>query len=137
MVCIYCGGKTRIVNSRPQKRSHSTWRRHHCSSCGATFTTQERVDLATSVAFINAKGVDTPFSREKLLQSLYECLKHRSKPLTEALHLTDTVIAKLIPQVNQASLPRSVVVATAHKVLSRFNTAAAVQYQAYHPINKF
>ena len=93
--------------------------------------------MATSVAFINAKGVDTPFSREKLLQSLYECLKHRSNPLTEALHLTDTVITKLIPQVNQASLPRNVVVATAHQVLSRFNTAAAVQYQAYHPINKF
>jgi transcriptional regulator NrdR family protein len=89
--------------------------------------------LAASVAFVDVKGVDTPFSREKLLQSLYESLKHRSDPLTEALHLTDTVVAKLIPQVNLASLSRDTVTRTAHQVLGRFNSAAAVSYRAFHP----
>lgn len=134
MICIYCGGKTGITNSRPQKRSHSTWRRHHCPQCGATFTTQERVDLAASVAFVDAKGVDRPFLRETLLQSLYESLGHRRQALSEALSLTDTVINKLLPQVNQAALNRDVVAQTAHQVLSRFDKAAAVHYQAYHPI---
>jgi transcriptional regulator NrdR family protein len=85
------------------------------------------------VAFVGANGIDVPFSREKLLQSLYDSLKHRADPLSEALHLTDTVISKLIPQVNQASLSRDVVVRTAHQVLGRFNTAAAVSYRAFHP----
>lgn len=133
MVCIYCGGKTHITNSRAQKRSHATWRRHHCLSCKATFTTQERVDLAASVAFIDAKGNDTPFVRETLLQSLYESLKHRPHALADALALTDTVINQLIKQVSQAALPRNTVAKTAHQVLQRFDKAAAVQYQAFHP----
>ena len=136
MVCIYCGSKTQITNSRPQGRSHSTWRRHHCASCKATFTTQERVDLAASVAFTNNKGTDEPFVREKLLQSLYECLKHRPQALTDALALADTVINTLLPKVNQASLPRNLVAQSAYQVLQRFDRAAAVQYRAYHPVPK-
>ena len=134
MVCIYCGSKTQIINSRPQKRSHSTWRRHRCISCQAVFTTQEHVDLATSVAFSGKDGSSTPFVRETLLQSLYESLKHRPNALTEALALTDTVINKLLPRVSQAQLNRTDVIQVAHQVLQRFDRAAAVHYQAYHPI---
>jgi hypothetical protein len=89
--------------------------------------------LAKSVAFIDAKGTDKPFVRETLLQSLYDSLKHRSAALTDALALTDTVISKLLPHVNQASLNRRDVVHTAHGVLQRFDRAAAVQYKAFHP----
>ncbi len=135
MVCLYCGGKTRITNSRPQKRSLSTWRRHNCLSCRATFTTQERVDLALSVTFIGQNGKVSPFSRETLLQSLYESLKHRPHALTDAFDLTDTVINKLLPRVSHGSLKRDNLVKTAHQVLQRFDKAAAVQYRAYHPIS--
>ncbi len=134
MVCIYCSGKTRITNSRPQVRTKSTWRRHHCLRCGAQFTTQERIDLAKSVAFINQRGVDVPFEREQLLQSLYDSLKHRPQALRDALGLTDTVIAQLLPLVNQASLQRNQVVRTTQQVLKRFDRAAAVQYSAFHPL---
>ena len=133
MVCIYCGGKTRITNSRPQKRAHATWRRHLCLQCGALFTTQERVDFAASVTFVGAKGTLNPFSREILLQSLYESLKHRSDALTEALHLTDTVIGQLLPHVSNARLARDDVARVSYQVLQRFDKAAAVTYRAYHP----
>lgn len=136
MVCIYCGSKTQIVNSRPQKRSQSTWRRHHCPNCGATITTQERVDLAASVVFVAKDGREYPFIRETLLQSLYDSLKHRPDALTEALDLTDTIITKLMPHINQAGLPRAVVIETSYQVLKRFDKAAATTYLAYHPANK-
>lgn len=136
MVCIYCGSKTKIVNSRPQKRSQSTWRRHHCPSCGATFTTQESVDWAASVVFVAKDGQEHPFIRETLLQSLYDSLKHRPKALTEAMYLTDTAITKLLPQINQAALPRDVVIQTCHQVLARFDKAAATTYLAYHSLGK-
>lgn len=136
MVCIYCGQKTQIVNSRAQKRSQSTWRRHHCPSCGATFTTQERIDFAASVVFVGKDGHEYPFIRETLLQSLYDSLKHRPQALTEALDLTDTVINQLLPHINQAGLPRDLVVQTTHQVLARFDKVAAITYLAYHPSNK-
>lgn len=133
MVCIYCGSKTKIVNSRAQKRSQSTWRRHHCPSCGATFTTKEQIDFAASVVFVAKDGREYPFIRETLLQSLYDSLKHRPLALTEALDLTDTVINQLLPHINQAGLPRNQVVEITHAVLSRFDKAAAITYLAYHP----
>jgi len=134
MVCIYCGQKTKITNSRAQKRSHATWRRHRCTSCEAIFTTQERVDLAASVAFI-AKGDQIhPFIRETLLQSLYESLKHRPTALTDALELTDTVINLLLPKLEHGGLPRALVIQTAQQVLKRFDATAATVYAAYHPL---
>lgn len=136
MVCIYCGSKTKIVNSRAQKRSQTTWRRHHCPSCGATFTTQESVDFAASVVFVAKDGNEYPFIRETLLQSLYDSLKHRSRALTEAIYLTDTVITKLLPHVNQAGLPRDIVVQVCSEVLGRFDKPAATTYLAYHPLKK-
>jgi len=86
------------------------------------------------VAFSGKDGSSTPFVRETLLQSLYESLKHRPNALTEALALTDTVINKLLPRVSQAKLNRTDVIQVAHQVLQRFDRAAAVHYQAYHPI---
>ncbi|MEO5627334.1 MAG: hypothetical protein ABIQ89_00385 [Candidatus Saccharimonadales bacterium] len=124
------------MNSRAQKRSQSTWRRHHCPNCGATFTTQERIDLAASVLFVGKDGREYPFIRETLLQSLYDSLKHRPNALTEALDLTDTVINQLLPHINQAGLPRDVVVQVAHQVLKRFDPAAATVYLAYYPFKK-
>jgi transcriptional regulator NrdR family protein len=136
MVCIYCAQKTKIVNSRVQKRSHTTWRRHHCPSCGQTFSTQERVDLAASVAYIASNSSTQPFGRETLLQSLYESLKHRPRAITEALDLTDTVITKLLPQMQQGSLSRQVVIETVQKTLKNFDPVAATTYVAYHPLKK-
>lgn len=136
MVCIYCGQKTKIVNSRAQRRGHTTWRRHRCTSCGQLFSTQERVDLAASVVFIASDGSMQPFIRETLLQSLYESLKHRPQALTEALDLTDTVITKLLPQMHQGSLSRQTVIETTEKILRRFDKAAATGYMAFHPVKK-
>ncbi|MEI7683104.1 MAG: hypothetical protein WCJ24_02265 [Candidatus Saccharibacteria bacterium] len=136
MICLYCGQKTKITNSRAQKRSFSTWRRHHCPGCAQTFTTQERVDLAASVNFITSDGHSHPFIRETLLQSLYESLKYRPKALTEAVDLTDTVINKLLPYLDHGNLGRNIVVETTRTVLKRFDPVAATTYLAYHPAIK-
>ncbi len=135
MVCIYCGQKTKIINSRSQKRAHGTWRRHRCTACNQLFTTQEQVDLAVSASFIAKDGSIHPFNRQHLLQSLYDSLKHRPHALTEALDLTDTVIAKLLPQIKAAGWSRQAVVQTAHQVLQNFDKAAATAYLAFHPKN--
>jgi transcriptional repressor NrdR len=132
MVCIYCSGKTKVINSRPQKRLAQTWRRRECLDCGAVFTTLEAVDYAGSLRVRAADGHLEPFTRDKLFVSLYKALGHRKTATADASALADTIIAKLRPNVHSGLLERNDIVTIATGVLKNFDEAATVQYAAYH-----
>ena len=132
MVCIYCSGKTQVTNSRPQKRLLQVWRRRHCTVCGAIFTTNEAVDLSTSLAVRQQNGPTSPFSRDKLLVSILRAVGHRERPIEDAGALTATITAKLLYQTATAAVSPADITKTALETLRRFDNAAAVQYQAYH-----
>lgn len=132
MVCIYCGSKTQVTNSRLQKRLNHTWRRRECTKCHAVFTTEETVDLGTSVVVRHPQGSVQPFSRDKLFASILRAVGHRKKPIEDAGALTATIIAKLAHSNTKPSMEAPIIAAAALETLRRFDTAAAVQYQAYH-----
>jgi len=132
MVCIYCGGSTKVTNSRPQKRLRQTWRRRACTRCGAVFTTNEAVDLATSLIVRRLDGKMSHFSRDKLFISVFRAVGHRNQPTADASALTATIIAKLLHGTQTASVSTVDIIDTALQVLKRFDSAAAVQYAAYH-----
>jgi transcriptional regulator NrdR family protein len=134
MVCIQCSGETRVFNSRLKKRLNKVWRRRECTQCGLVFTSLEEVDYATSLAVRDADGSLKPFSRDKLLLSLYKSLQHRPTALPDASALTDTVIARLHSQTQHSAINDKSIVATAYLVLARFDTVASVHYQAFHKI---
>lgn len=81
------------------------------------------------------KKVDViePFSRDKLFLSVYESCKHRKDALGDSQALTATIITKLLPHVQDASLPNREVIVVTTKVLKRFDKAAHAHYQAFHP----
>lgn len=132
MVCVYCGSPTAVVNSRLQRRANTTWRRRKCDSCGAVISTVETPDFATAIMVINPKGKHTPFSRDKLMLSLYGSLGHRQEALSDAGELASTVISRLLPKVEGAALETKQITEVASEVLNRFDKAAGVHYQAYH-----
>lgn len=132
MVCIQCSGETRVFNSRLKKRLNKVWRRRECRECGLVFTSLEEVDYTTSLAVRNADGGLQPFSRDKLLLSLYKSLQHRRTALTDASALADTVIARLLSQTQHSAINDQSIIATAYLVLARFDPAASVHYQAFH-----
>jgi transcriptional repressor NrdR len=132
MVCIYCSSSTRVTNSRPQKRLMQVWRRRGCTNCGAIFTTNEAVDLSTSIVVRLVGGAVAPFSRDKLFVSILRAVGHRTQPLEDANALTATIIAKLLHATSGAALAPADITRTAAETLKRFDTAACVQYQAYH-----
>jgi transcriptional regulator NrdR family protein len=134
MVCIYCGSKTKVINSRSQKKLNQTWRRRECLNCRAVVTSVEGVNLPTSVLFIRNQGVSEPFQRDILFISVYESLLHRNDAVVAATALTSTVLSKLMDQIEQAGLQRQNVIQTTTEVLKRFDKAAAVHYQAYYPV---
>lgn len=132
MVCIQCGGKTQVVNSRAQKRLNQVWRRRRCVKCQAVFSTEEAAHYGGSWTVRGKTGALEPFSRDKLLLSLYESCRHRPAPLKDAEGLTDTVITKLRALVKNGSLDRQSIALTVQVALNRFDGAASVHYQAFH-----
>lgn len=133
MKCPYCQHETRVTNSRPQLRRNSIWRRRLCTSCGAVFTSTEHIDLEKSLMVEHA-GALSPFLRDKLFVSLYDSVRHRKTALSDATALTDTVISQVFATLSDGQTSRSVIARLCHEVLKRFDSAAAVHYQAYHPV---
>lgn len=134
MVCIQCGADTQVSNSRLQKRVNHVWRRRKCSNCGLVFTTTEETDLRGSVTVRDRDGRLAPFSRDRLLLSIHASLQHRPAAASDATALADTIIARLLVQMQHSVIEDTSIVNTVAVVLSRFDKAAAVHYQAFHPL---
>lgn len=133
MVCIYCSQETSVINSRPQKRANTIWRRRKCNHCQAIFTTGELVDLEKSLVVVS-DGSFKPFLRDKLFVSVYESLRHRKTALADATALTDTIISRVVPKSLSGSLDKEVLLITVVEVLDRFDKVAATHFAAYHPV---
>jgi transcriptional regulator NrdR family protein len=134
MVCLYCGSKLSVSNSRPQKRSNSVWRRRNCSNCKAIFTSVESIDPTSTLMYQGFDKHTEPFSRDKLFISVYEACRHRKTASEDARHLSDTVIMQLLGAKHSAILRRHHVVTVTTGALERFDRPAAIQYLAYHPL---
>jgi transcriptional regulator NrdR family protein len=100
------------------------------------FTSIEKANLSASLVVRKQKGVVEPFSRDKLLLSVYDSLRHRKTALGDAVALCDTVINRLLPKVDQATIEVSAIAEVAYSVLKRFDRVSATHYQAFHPVSK-
>ncbi len=134
MVCIHCGDKTHVINSRLQKRNNQVWRRRQCLACKAIFTTEEAPDYTAAWMVNTGKGL-RPFSRDKLFLSLYASCKHRKTALRDAAGLTDSIIAKAATELGSGIVSSSRLASIATVALNRFDTAASSHYQAYHQLD--
>ena len=131
MKCLYCDGGTDVINSRLQKQSNAVWRRRRCKKCKDVFTTIESISLEQALLFELSGANLTPFNRDNLFISIFECLRHRDSQISDATHLTNTIISKLL-LLKSASIKRSDVIRASTEVLCHFDKAACVQYTALH-----
>jgi transcriptional repressor NrdR len=65
-----------VKDSRPTEENSAIRRRRSCTSCGARFTTFERVQLRELVV-VKRDGKREPLEREKLLRSMTIALRKR------------------------------------------------------------
>ncbi len=131
MVCVYCGSKTKVNNSRHQSRANYIWRRRECPECGNIFTTEERTELS-GVLMVRRAGKLQPFNRDNLFLSIYESCRHRPNALSEAGPLTQTIINNLAAAHREGELERAKIIDATLRVLNRFDKVAATMYAAYH-----
>lgn len=135
MVCIYCGGRTSVVNSRHQKRANQVWRRRQCDNCQSIVTTVEGLDFAASLSLKTAASAYKPFQRDILFISVYDSLRHRKTAISDAEALTATILRALPTCFDQnKSVDRTKLITLVAQTLQRFDKAAAVQYLAFHPL---
>ncbi|WP_373085048.1 transcriptional regulator NrdR [Sneathiella sp.] len=70
MRCPFCSSEeTQVKDSRPTEDNTAIRRRRACATCGARFTTFERVQLR-ELSVIKKDGARAPFQREKLERSI-------------------------------------------------------------------
>ncbi|EHM01043.1 transcriptional regulator NrdR [Acetobacteraceae bacterium AT-5844] len=77
MRCPFCGSEdTQVKDSRPADDGAAIRRRRSCPSCGARFTTFERVTLR-ELTVVKSDNRRVPFDREKLARSIRIALRKR------------------------------------------------------------
>jgi transcriptional repressor NrdR len=82
MKCPSCGHEdSQVKDSRPTEDGAAIRRRRQCESCGARFTTFERIQLR-EVTVVKSGGLKEPFDRDKLLRSV--TIACRKRPIDPA-----------------------------------------------------
>lgn len=80
MHCPTCAADDdRVVDSRPSPAGDAIRRRRECRSCGARFTTFERVELP-ELLVRKRSGQVSSFSRPKVLEGMQRAAKGRAAP---------------------------------------------------------
>jgi transcriptional repressor NrdR len=95
MRCPFCGNEdTQVKDSRPTEDSAAIRRRRQCQSCGARFTTFERVQLR-ELAVVKRDGEKQSFDREKLTRSMALALQKRVHNEEDINRIVSSIIRQL------------------------------------------
>ena len=95
MRCPFCGADdSQVKDSRPSDDGGVIRRRRACPSCGARFTTFERVQLR-DLMVIKKNGQREPFDRDKLARSIYVALRKRSFEPDRVERIINSIVRQL------------------------------------------
>jgi transcriptional repressor NrdR len=82
MRCPFCAhDNSQVKDSRPTEDGAAIRRRRQCESCGARFTTFERIQLR-ELTILKSEGRKEPFERDKLARSV--AIACRKRPIEQA-----------------------------------------------------
>lgn len=132
MICLKCfHDKTRIVNSRQNKKYPTTWRRHVCTRCGHFFTTYEKPVIHLPI--LSKDNNINNFSIGKLIISIARSFNHDKKAADfYSYDLANTVQDKLLLLQNKHTISTQDIAKITHSALQSFDQIAALQYAAQH-----
>jgi transcriptional repressor NrdR len=103
MRCPFCGhGEDRVIDSRPSDEGSAIRRRRECISCGARFTTYEKVE-SLPLLVIKKDGTREPFVREKLMSGIMKSCEKRPVSTLQIETLVNSIEAQ-----TQNSLKREI-----------------------------
>jgi transcriptional repressor NrdR len=94
MRCPFCGhDEDRVIDSRPSDEGSAIRRRRECISCGARFTTYEKVENLPMLV-IKKDGTREPFNREKLMSGILKSCEKRPVSTFQIESLVNSIEAQ-------------------------------------------
>lgn len=131
MRCPFCGNNdTQVKDSRPTEDNAAIRRRRFCASCGARFTTFERVQLR-ELTVLKKSGKRAPFDRDKLERSVQISL--RKRPVEqERLERMVTGIQRRLESMGEAEIPSHVIGEMVMDSLANLDPVAYVRFASVY-----
>jgi transcriptional repressor NrdR len=95
MRCPFCShDESQVKDSRPTEDNSAIRRRRACPSCGARFTTFERVQLR-DMTVVKAGDRKQPFDRDKMMKSMQIALRKRPVELETIEKAANSIVRQL------------------------------------------
>ena len=131
MKCPFCGNEeSQVKDSRPTDDNATIRRRRACPSCGARFTTFERVQLRDLVV-VKAGDKKEVFTREKILRSMGLALQKR--PVEEELiERAANGVVRQLESLGDAEIPSRTIGDYVMKALANLDTVAYIRYASVY-----
>jgi transcriptional repressor NrdR len=131
MRCPFCAhDDTQVKDSRPTEDNASIRRRRQCSSCGARFTTFERVQLR-EVVVVKSGDRREPFERSKLEQSV--SLASRKRGIDqERLDQLISGIQRQVETSGEAEVPSSHIGELVMEGLRQIDSVAYIRFASVY-----
>jgi transcriptional repressor NrdR len=131
MRCPFCAhDDTQVKDSRPTEDNASIRRRRQCSSCGARFTTFERVQLR-EVVVVKSGEKREAFDRSKLEQSLALACRKRGID-QERLDQLISGIQRQVETSGEAEVPASHIGELVMEGLRQIDSVAYIRFASVY-----
>jgi transcriptional repressor NrdR len=131
MRCPFCAhDDTQVKDSRPTEDNASIRRRRQCSSCGARFTTFERVQLR-EVVVVKSGDKREPFDRGKLEQSVSLACRKRGID-QERLDQLISGIQRQVETSGEAEVPASHIGELVMEGLRQIDSVAYIRFASVY-----
>ena len=131
MRCPFCASEdTQVKDSRPAEGGAAIRRRRECASCGARFTTYERVQLR-ELAVIKRSGKRVPFEREKLARSVRIALRKRDIEDERVEQMISGIVRQLESR-GDPDVPSEVIGELVMEGLRKLDDVAFVRYASVY-----
>ncbi len=131
MRCPFCASEdTQVKDSRPTEDGAAIRRRRLCSSCGARFTTFERVQLRELV-ILKKSGKKTPFDRDKLMRSINIAIRKRNIDPERVETMISNIVRKL-EALGDSEIDSSVLGEMVMQGLQELDEVAFVRYASVY-----
>ncbi|BAD41746.1 transcriptional regulator NrdR [Symbiobacterium thermophilum] len=139
MKCPFCGGESRVLESRPASDEEAVRRRRECLACGRRFTTMERVEVPPLIV-VKKDGRREPFNRDKLLTGVLKACEKRPVPMEVIEKLADDIERDLRSSLDR-EVPSVVIGERVMEALRQVDGVAYVRfasvYREFKDLNEF
>ena len=127
----FCGAEvTQVKDSRPTGEGGAIRRRRSSPSCGARFTTSERVQLRELIV-VKSNGKREPFDRDKLARSMHIALRKRPVDPDRIERVVNGIVRRL-ESLGENEIPSTTVGELVMDALATLDQVAYVRFASVY-----